>query len=233
VGVKDQIIYLASAGSLLFVSLFFMPAFAQETDDPTQFNFQPNQTSGEPILEQVSDKGIYRVLFKWPTPVVSPEESISVEIVFLKASAPQPTSENIPETETNDTGASEKGSSGYNVPGSIESTLPVESYDIAIYTSDGNELFRALDQPGQSGRGTQQIQLEGNYTGPVTIELSDIKPGWESGKLAGEDLTDSLTIAAAVIPEFPIYLIGLVIASMIGAAVVFTRFKIYDFHKTP
>jgi hypothetical protein len=221
---KDLIIYLASVVVFSLFSVFIL-AFAQETDNSTQYDFQPDQTTGEPILEQWSEKGIYRVLFRWPTQVLNPEGSIAVELVFLNASAPQATSENIPETETNDTGASEKGSSGYNVPGSVESTLPVESYDIAIYTSDGNELFKALDQPGQSGRGTQNINFEGNYTGPVTIEITDIRPGWDSGETAEEDLIDSVTIAAAVVPEFPVYLIGLVITSVIGATIAITRFK--------
>lgn len=103
--------------------------------------------------------------------------------------------------------------------------MPVESYDIAIYTSDGNDLFNALDQPGVGGGGTQNIKFEGNYTGPVTIEITDIRPGWDPGKAAGEDLIDSVTLAAAVVPEFPVYLVGVMIASMIGASVAFTRFK--------
>lgn len=173
----------------------------------------------------MSEKGFYRVLFRWPTQVLNPEGGIDVEIVFLNGSAPQPSAENIPQTETNDTGASEVGSSGYNVPGSVEATLPVESYDFAIYDNTGNELFRALDQPGQGGRGTQNIKFEVNYTGPVTIEITDIRPGWDSGETAGEDRVDSVTIAAAVVPEFPAYLIGLVIASMIGSTIAITRFK--------
>ena len=34
-----------------------------------------------------------------------------------------------------------------------------------------------LDQPGQGGRATQRIELDSNYTGPVAINISDIRPG--------------------------------------------------------
>jgi hypothetical protein len=217
----DLIKYFASI-VVISLFLFFMPAFAQETDNSTRYDFQANQTSGEPVLEQLSDKGIYRVLFKWPTQVLNTQGGIAVEIVFLNASAPQPTSENIPQTETNKTGASEEGSSGYNVPGSIETTLRVESYDIAIYTNDGKELFKALDQPGAGGRGTQNIQFEGNYRGPVVIEITDIKPGWDSSETSGKDLTDSVRIATAVVPEFQLYTIG-VLAAVIGTVLVLGR----------
>lgn len=217
--------------SMPVVAFFFLimltPAFAQEIENSnsTQNAFQVDDASGEPELEQVSEKGIYRVLFRWPTQVLNPQGGLEVEIVFFNASAPAPTSENIPQTETNSSGASEEGSSGYNVPGSIESTLPVESYDIIIYGNNGNELFKALDQPGQSGRGTQNIEFEGNYTGPATIEISDIRPGWDSGNAAGEEQIDSVTFTTAVVPEFPVYLTGLAIASVIGAMIAVTRFK--------
>jgi len=219
---KELIKYLAPM-VVFSVFVFFMPAYAQQPNNSTQYDFQANQTSGEPMLEKVSDKGIYRVLFRWPSQFLNTQGGIAVEIVFLNASTPQATSENIPQTETNNTGASEEGSSGYNVPGSIESALPVESYDIAIFTSDGKELFKALDQPGAGGRGNQDIRFDGNYMGPVTIEITDIRPGWDSSGTAEQDLTDSVTLATAVVPEFPLYLMG-VLAAVIATVVVISRF---------
>ncbi len=220
---KDIMIYLVVVMAFSFF-IFLTPAFAQSVNS-TQYGFQSDQTSGEPILEQVSEKGIYRVLFRWADPVGEPQGEIAVEIVFLNASAAEPTSDNIPQTETNNTGASTPDASGFNVPGSIESTLPVESYDIAIYASNGSELFKMIDQPGFGGRGAQSIEFEGNYTGPITIEISDIKPGWNTDGTAEAELTDSVTFATAVVPEFPTFLIGLVMASTVGALIAVARIK--------
>lgn len=221
---KDLAKYLLPVVAFFFL-VTLSPAFAQEPDNSTQYQFQANQTSGEPILEQVSGKGIYRVLFRWPTQVLNQESGLEVEIVFLNASAPAPTSENIPQTETNYTGASTPNASGFNVPGSIESTLPVESYDIAIYDSNGNELFKRVDQPGLSGRGAQNFELEANHTGPVTIAITDIRPGWDSDKAAGEDQIDSVTFSTAVVPEFPLYLLG-TLAAAIATVMAMTRTRI-------
>lgn len=151
----------------------------------------------------MSDKGIYRVLLRWPTQVLDQESGLELEIVFLNASAPAPTSEN-----TNST-APTQDPSGLDVPESIESTLPVESYDITIRDSNGEELFKIVDQPGVGGRGAQNFKLEANHLGPVTIAITDIRPGWDSGKAAGEDQIDSVTFSTAVVPEFPVYILGI------------------------
>ncbi|HKZ61118.1 MAG TPA: hypothetical protein VJZ68_01705 [Nitrososphaera sp.] len=54
--------------------------------------------------------------------------------------------------------------------------LTVENYDIAIYADDGRELWEKVGQPGHGGRARQRIDFEGNYTGPVTICITDIRP---------------------------------------------------------
>lgn len=192
-------------------------------------NAELNSTSSDiPILEQVSDKGIYKVQLRWPTVVVDSQNAIQIELVFLNASAPEPSSATIPQREGNATGSGTEA--GLTVPGSeteeplptpIEPTLPVESYDITVYTSDGAELWKQVDQPGAGGRGTQRLML-GNYTGPVTIEITDIRPGFDVGETAtaaGEDMTDSVTFSATVVPEFPAIAV-LPLAIGIAAAIV-------------
>lgn len=195
--------HLALAAPLALIVLF-LPAFAQGPDNATN-GLQLNATgNGEPMLQQMSEKGIYRVLLRSPEDVLTPQGATEIEIVFLNASAPEPTAENIPQTETNATGASTPGASGFNDPGIIESTLPVESYDIAIYANDGRELWKKADQPGLGGSGIQRIEFTSNYTGPVTVNITDIRPGWDVGETAtAEDLTDSVTFAATAVPEFP------------------------------
>jgi len=216
----------------LALMVLFLPAFAQEEVEPsatlknaTQDDLQLNAPGdGEPMLEQVSEKGIYRVLFRWPQVTLNPQGAIQVEIVFLNASAPEPTPENFPQTEGNATGASTPGASGFTDPSIIESTLPVESYDIAIYADDGRELWKQVDQPGLGGRGTQRIEFASNYTGPVTINITDIRPDWDAGGTAtAESLTDSVTFTATVVPEFPAA--AVLMAAGVTAAIAAARLK--------
>ena len=202
----------------LLAFFFFMtlsPAFAQESVNSTEIRLQGNQTSGEPALAQMSDKGIYKVLLRWPTQVLDQESGLEVEIVFFNASAPL-VPENISRTDYT---TSAQHPTGLDVPESIESTLPVESYDITVYASNGSELFKRLDQPGLGGRGSQNFKLEANHLGPVTIVITDIRPGWDSGKVAGEDQIDSVTFATAIVPEFPFSALGIMIA-ILGTVVV-------------
>jgi hypothetical protein len=105
----------------LALIVLFLPAFAQEADNATQDGLQLNATGHEePMLEKTSEKGIYRMLLRSPQDTLTPQGSIELEIVFLKAIAPEPTVENIPQRETNKTGASTPGASGFNDPSIIE-----------------------------------------------------------------------------------------------------------------
>lgn len=214
--------HLALVAPLALIVLF-LPAFAQEPGNATQNDLQLDTPSGVPMLEQISEKGIYRVLLRWPQETLNPQ-AIEIEIVFLNASAPEPTAENIPQRETNKTGASTPGASGFNDPSIIESTLPVESYNMTVYAADGRELWKKVDQPGLGGRGTQKIDFAGNYTGPITINITDIRPGWElDGTTTAEDLTDSVTFTATVVPEFPVA--AVLLAAGVGVTIALVRLK--------
>ena len=80
-------------------------------------NAELNATGSEiPVLEQVSDKGIYKVQLRWPNVVVDPQDAIQIELVFLNASAPEPSSATIPQREGNATGSGSEA--GLTVPGS-------------------------------------------------------------------------------------------------------------------
>jgi hypothetical protein len=215
----------------LALLLLFIPAFGQEEIEPratlkngTQDDPALNATgTEEPILEELSDKGIYRVQFRWPQVTLNEQGAWQVEIVFLNASAPEPTAQNIPQTETNTTGASTPNASGFNDPGIVENTLAVESYDIAIYDPAGSVLWEQADQPGLGGRGTQRVDI-GNYTGPVTVNITDIRPGWELGDTAtAEDMTDSVSFSATVVPEFPV--IAAVLAGGVAAGIGAARLR--------
>jgi hypothetical protein len=194
-----------------FVALLLPPAFAQEKvepeaaldsaeDDNLSLNATDRDGEEVPILEQVSDKGIYRVQLRWAQLPLNPEDAFALEVVFLNASSPRANSTSFPQAESNFSGAGSEA--GATVPNIIETPLPVKSYDITIYADDGAELWKQVNQPGQGGRAGQNIQLESNYTGPVTIEITNIRPGWEipTAAASGEDMTDSVKFTATVVP---------------------------------
>ena len=208
----------------LALIFLFLPAFAQE-ENATQSSLQLQAPGDEePVLEQKSEKGTYLVQLRWPQDGPIPQAGLQIELVFLNASSPRPTEENFPQTETNETGASTPGASGFTDPGLIETTLHVESYDIAIYAGDGRVLWEKVDQPGQGGSGTKSIDFEGNYAGPVAINVTNIRPGWDAGgTVTAEDLTDSVSFTATVVPEFPVALA--LLAGGVAAAIAAARLR--------
>jgi hypothetical protein len=201
--VTNQYYYLLAVAAIaLGAAASLMPSsFAQQDNNATQLNATGIQA---PVLEKISDKGIYNVQLKWPQTIDDAQNALQVEIVFVNASAPLPTNNTIPQRQSNATEGGPEAS--LTVPESIgPEPLPVESYDMILYSPDGNKLWEKLDQPGLGGRGTQRIVLESDYRGPVTVEISDIRPGWDVGEAAtAGNMTDSVTFTATIVPEFPV-----------------------------
>jgi len=206
--------YLLGVAALAFiitVASLLPSSFAQQDTSPSL-----NITSTDaPVLQQVSEKGIYLVELKWPQVVADAEDALQVEIVFNNASAPPPTSDTIPQKEDNltDSGIED----ARTVPATIGGEpMKVESYDMTIYTPDGRKLWEKLDQPGQGGRATQRIDLNNNYTGPVTIDISDIRPSVGGDETAtAANMADSVTFNVTMVPEFPIATVLLAIGIII------------------
>ena len=140
-----------------------------------------------PVLEKISDNGTYRVQIRWgQSPSLLPENGFDMEIVFLNASAPPATLQTFPTTETNETDASRMGSTGYTDPSLIERMVPIQSYDMTVYSDDGRELWKKQNQAVQGGRAYERVTLEGQYTGNITISIQNIKgTGGLSGTIAG------------------------------------------------
>lgn len=209
--------YLLGVAALVFIiAASLLPSsFAQQDTSP-----QLNITSTDaPVLQQVSEKGIYLVELKWPQVVADAEDSLQVEIVFNNASAPPPTSDTIPQTEDNFTDSGIEDTR--TVPEILGGEpMHVESYDMAIYTPDGRKLWEQLDQPGQGGRATQRIELDSNYTGPVAINISNIRPGGGGNETAtSDDMADSVTFNVTIVPEFPLVTVLLAIGIIATIAV--------------
>ena len=181
-----------------------------------------NATSNNlPILEKTSDKGIYLVRLLWPQPEAQARPAgLQVQIDFLNATAPIGTNATVPQRE-NVSGGSGISTHGTE-PSAMDFPLTIKSYDMTVYSSDGKELWKKTDQPGLGGRGTQNIVLNNNYTGPVTIAINKIQPGWDTG---GKNMTDSVTFAASIVPEFPIITVALPLTIGIAATVIAMRFR--------
>ena len=213
--------HLLGVAALAFVTAASLlpPLFAQQ-DNATQLNATSTDV---PVLEQISENGIYRVQLKWPQTISDVEDALQVEIVFNNASAPMPTNTTIPQSEGNETGVGTEA--GLTVPEVLRGEpMHVESYDIAIYTPDGRKLWEQLDQPGQGGRATQRIELDSNYTGPVSIDISDIRPGGGGDETTtAADMADSVTFTATIVPEFPLVTVLLAIGIIATIAVAQRR----------
>ncbi len=230
------LVFIITAG-LLPSSVFAQQDDSQQsnaTGTDTLFGQSPVQTddtstglnvtsTDAPVLQQTSEKGIYLVELKWPLTYTDAENSLQVELVFNNASAPPPTSDTIPQTEDNFTDSGVEDTR--TVPEILGGEpMHVESYDMAIFTPDGRKLWEQLDQPGQGGRGTQRIELDSNYTGPVTVHVSDIRPGATTGEAAGgADMTDSVTFTVTIVPEFP--LVPVLLAIGIVATITVQKYR--------
>jgi hypothetical protein len=177
-------ITLCSGLLLLFVlsvSIYSHLALAQG-GAITQSGQQPlasrgNATAGA-LLEKVSDKGNYRVQIMWnESSLFLSNKGFDMEIDFLNASAPLPTANTVPQKETNLKGESSLGASRPSVPASIQPTVPVDSYDITIYSNQGKVLWNKLKQPVTGGRGLERVAFVNSYIGDITIQITNIKSG--------------------------------------------------------
>jgi hypothetical protein len=180
---------LLGIGILVYLSL---PVYAQDSlvseNEEGQLNPPGNLSSSTdqrdivlnttstdiPVLEKLSDKGTYIVQLRWSqAPSLLPEDGFDMEIVFLNASAPRATTQTFPTTETNQ--SETVGSTGYTDPSLIERMVPIKSYDIAIYSDDGRELWKKENQAVQGGRAYERVTLEEPYTGNITISIRNIE----------------------------------------------------------
>lgn len=64
--------------------------------------------------------------------------------------------------------------------------VPIQSYDMTVYSDDGRELWKKENQAVQGGRAYERVTLEEPYTGNITISIQNIKgTGGLSGTIAG------------------------------------------------
>lgn len=149
-----------------------------------------------PIVEKISDKGIYNVQLRWnPNPaVLLPKEGFDLTIYFKDPNVAQ----GVIEEEGTEPEGQEVEREGdieqeeIEEPGSsmILPLMPVESYDITVHSENGNLLWQKTNQAVHGGRAFERVVFTNEYIGPITIEISNITGG-QSG-------TDSVSFNARV-----------------------------------
>ncbi len=189
---KHRVLFSASAGSFLFffiTAVMLFPsifAFGQNTSTGNIQNGATNNTNSSantsqpPIATKVSDKGIYQVQLSFistlpmQSPNLLPKSGFQMEIDFLNATAPAPTSKTIPQKESAIRGESSLGMP-VSQPNIIQRLVPVDSFDMTIYSNNGKVLWNKTNQAVTGGKAAETISFNGNYTGPITILINNIK----------------------------------------------------------
>ena len=155
-----------------------------KTSSATTIDTQLNSTSSNlPILTKTSDKGIYKVQLRWSSPpgIQSPnslpKNGFTMEILFLNATASEPTNQTIPKNGTNlrDDTSLQNGATPFSEPSSNQNLLPIDSFDITIYSEDGKVLWHKSNPPIIAGKAAEKITFENGYTGGITILINNIK----------------------------------------------------------
>jgi hypothetical protein len=147
-------------------------SFAQlAVDNPADKKALSQTGLGNPILQKISDKGIYNITLK--SGQSSPSSGLNFEIVFLNASYK---STNMPssQAESNIT-LDNPAAVGLTVPSVVEHVIPVKSFDMVIASSDGKELVKKTGEIPRGGRILENANLNG-FTGNITISLYNIIP---------------------------------------------------------
>jgi len=179
-----------------------------------------------PILDEISKKGIYIVLLRFIQLPIDQSGSV-VEIVFLNASVP--VDMNFTSMQNVSTGPQSQVpaiAGPYKVPASVLPLIPVKSFDMIIYSNDGKEIWKKTDQLVHGGSAFETIAF--NYTGPITIELNNIKPDpginqTVAAAIGNANTTDSVKFTTTAVPEFPVFSM---LPLAIGAAAVIALLRL-------
>jgi hypothetical protein len=143
-----------------------------------------------PILEKNSTDNILNIELK-----SSPSHDINnfpIEIAFLNGTQPEHTTKTISPMESNNTGDT-FASSGLSVPSTLERVVPIKNFNIIIYDSKGNEIWKKINQSALSGRGFYDVNFN-EYRGNLTVLVDKIVPANSTinGVIAPVKFTSSL-----------------------------------------
>lgn len=166
-----------STNGLTFIASSANQSGAKNANDVLSTGLN-NNTQGA-ILEKITDKGNYRVQLMFNESSLSlPKKGFDMEIDFLNASAPLPNAKTVPQKETATKSESSIGAGTHvSIPSIIQTTVPIDNYDIIVYSDHGQVLWKKTTQPVMGGRGVERVIFTKPYSGLITIQINNIKSG--------------------------------------------------------
>ena len=127
----------------------------------------PSSSSNPKVIEKLSDKHIYRVLIRSNQSFDSlPKDGFNMQILFLNASS---------SSATATTAAIVSPSS----PIVMKELVPVDSFDITIYSNNGKVLWQKTNQTINTATAFEKVTFtnaSGYSSGGITIQITNIKP---------------------------------------------------------
>jgi hypothetical protein len=158
---------------VFYVLLTTSTTFAQlSVDNPSEKKALANVGLSPPMIQKISDKGIYNITIRSGQSALP--SGLNFEIVFLNASSPNLSA--APSSAETNTSLDKEMAVGLTVPSVIDRVIPVKSFDISITSPNGEELFKKANEIPRGGRILENVDLNNNYTGNITISLDNIQP---------------------------------------------------------
>jgi hypothetical protein len=120
-----------------------------------------NVTDGMNVIERVSDKGKYKIQLKSNESFnFLPKKGFDMQILFLNASS-----------------SSAQSSNNNNTISQMKQLLPVNGFDITIYSNNGKILWQKTNQIINAATAFENITFaNGGYSGGITVQITNIKP---------------------------------------------------------
>jgi hypothetical protein len=118
-----------------------------------------NITDGMNVIERLSDKGKYKIQLRSNESFsFLPKEGFDMQIIFLNASSASAQSNN-------------------NTISQMKQLLPVNVFDITIYSNNGKLLWQKTNHAINAATAFENITFTNSgYSGGITIQLTNIKP---------------------------------------------------------
>jgi hypothetical protein len=118
-----------------------------------------NITDGMNVIERLSDKGKYKIQLRSNESFsFLPKEGFDMQIIFLNASSASAQSKN-------------------NTISQMKQLLPVNVFDITIYSNNGKLLWQKANHAINAATAFENITFANSgYSGGITIQLTNIKP---------------------------------------------------------
>ncbi len=218
---KDILFSFRNPLSILLILLVII-SFNQAIDSYAQNN-ETNQTQSNPIeqrlnltstspenpieeertnvssaeLNELSKNGNYMVSLRYNN--LSPD-GFDVEVFFQDPRIQQGTNETVEQKWTNNSGQSPNDRGLYVDPSIIQYAKPATSYDMTIYDDSGKVIWQKANQPVYSARGFERIVFEQEYSGPISIEINNIKQDTKLD-LETTNMTDSASFSLNIPPQ--------------------------------